>query len=406
MTQCKLDARYGSVTEDILEFDGQRYLDGRASDPTKLGWMRGAPPPPNRRITFENGNVWSFPELRWSLSHINELRPTVRVWRGQGGPSKPEPYKNFSDIDALTFTDADGRPRRFDEALLDTFTDGCLVLHRGHIVYERYFGALERHVPHSCQSITKSYAGTLAASYVHEGVLDESKTISHYLPELRGTGWEDATLRQVMDMQTNLDCTEDYTKEDASFRCDYLSAIRKQGKHGEFSYRSVNTNVMAWVMSRVIGRSFAELLQTRLWTPLGCEEDAYVDIDSTTGMPRAHCGLNATLRDLARFGELMRCEGTWKGQQLIPASVVHDLHFGDHPAKPVPRSGYTYRSQWWVSHNELDSLEAHGLYGQVLYISPKAEMVIAIFASHPESFSRIDHIRAPQMLALGRMLCG
>lgn len=68
-------------------------------------------------------------------------------------------------------------------------------LHRGRIVYERYFGALEQHLPHSCHSVTKSYAGTLAAAFVHEGVLDDSKAIPRYLPEMQGSAWE--TLRCV-----------------------------------------------------------------------------------------------------------------------------------------------------------------------------------------------------------------
>src|SRR5206468_9061858 len=112
--------------------------------------------------------------------------------------------------DALAFTDRNGRTRRFDEALFDTYADGIVVLHRGRIVYERYFGALEPHLPHACMSVTKSYTGTLTAAFVHEGVLDDSKAIAHYLPELRGTAFEDATLRQVMDMQTGLDYTEEY----------------------------------------------------------------------------------------------------------------------------------------------------------------------------------------------------
>ncbi|WP_353812399.1 serine hydrolase domain-containing protein [Mesorhizobium sp.] len=72
----------------------------------------------------------------------------------------------------------------------------------GRIVYERYFGPLEPHLPHACHPVTKSYVGTLAAAFVHEGVLDDSKAIRHYLPELQGSAWEDATLRQVMDMRT------------------------------------------------------------------------------------------------------------------------------------------------------------------------------------------------------------
>ena len=85
-----------------------------------------------------------------------------------------------------------------------------MVLHRGRRIYERYFGALEEHRPHSCFSITKSYAATLCAALIHERVLDEAKTVSHYLPEMHGTAYEDATLRQVLDMQIGVEYSELY----------------------------------------------------------------------------------------------------------------------------------------------------------------------------------------------------
>ncbi|RWA95931.1 MAG: class C beta-lactamase-related serine hydrolase [Mesorhizobium sp.] len=412
----------------MLEFEGQRYLDGRASDPRVLGWMCGAPPPEDKRITFESDAFFEHPQNRWSLSHMRELAPTVNVWRGRGTPSQFERSDMSTEIDALSFTDMEGRICRFDEALFDTYADGIVVLHRGRVVYERYFGALQPHLPHLCYSVTKSYAGTLAAAFVHEGVLDDSKMIPHYLPELRGTGWEDATLRQVMDMHTGLAHREEYATGDRSsdvwaYRiasgrrprpagydgpqtaCDYLRTVRKEGAHGEvFAYKTVNTEVMAWVMARVTGRSFAQLLHERLWAPLGCEEDGYIIVDRA-GMPAAGGGLNATLRDLARFGELIRREGEWNGSQLIPASVVHDIQQGDHPAK-LP-DGYSYRSQWWVPHNELGAIEARGLYGQRIYVAPEAEMVIARFASHPLGPADYnDVISVPQMLALGQMLRG
>lgn len=413
-----------SRSTGMLEFNGQRYLDGRASDPLELEWMLGAPTPVDKRITFEDDTFLDFPQIRWSLSHMRELGATANVWRGPGAPSRLERHDLSSEIDGLKFTDQSGRSRRFDEALCDVYTDGIAVLHRGRIVYERYFGALEPHLPHACHSITKSYAGTLAAALVHEGVLDDTKAIPHYLPELRGSAWEDATLRQVMDMQTGLAFTEDYTDEHSGIRafyracgrrprpagydgpktmCDYLRTVRKEGAHGEaFEYKSVNTEVMAWVMARVTGRSFAQLLHERLWAPLGCEEDGYVSVDSA-GMPRTGGGLSASVRDLARFGELMRCEGEWNGRQIIPTSVVHDMQEGDHPAK-LPY-GYTYRSQWWVTHNELGAFEARGIHAQRLYVAPKAEMVVARFASHPAASSAAsDVITMPQMLTLGRML--
>ncbi|UVC15390.1 serine hydrolase domain-containing protein [Mesorhizobium onobrychidis] len=410
----------------MLEFDGHRYLDGRASDPRDLGWMRDAPPPVEKRITIESDTVLQFPQMRWSLSHMRELMPTVNVWRKPGAPSHFERHEKTGEIDALTFTDTNGRTLRFDEALIDNYTDGIVVLHRGRLVYERYFGALEPHLPHACHSVTKSYAGTVAAAFVHEDVLNDTKTVAYYLPELQGTGWEDATLRQVMDMQTGLAYTEVYEDERSGVRaymracgwrprpvgydgpktlCDYLQTVRKEGTHGEtFDYKTVNTDVMTWVMTRVTGRSFAELLQERLWAPLGCEEDGYLTIDPV-GTPLAGAGLSASLRDLARFGELIRCEGAWNGKQVIPAFVVHDVQNGDHPAKLS--GGYSYRSQWWVTHDELGAVEARGIHGQRLYIAPEAEMVVVRFASHPFANSQVgDIITTPQMLALGRMLRG
>ncbi|MGY8668976.1 serine hydrolase [Bradyrhizobium sp. UFLA05-109] len=418
-----------------LEFEGRTYLDGRASDPRTIGWMRGSPPPEGKQITIESGRYLDFPEIRWSVSHLRELVPTVSVGRGDGArlsfgtPSAAD----AAEVEALVFTDANGRVRRFDEALLDTYADGIVVLHRGRVVFERYFGALEPHLPHACFSVTKSYAGTLAACLVHEGVLDDSKLIPHYLPELRGTGWADATLRQVMDMQTGLEYREDeaddrsgssvYMRacrmrprpvgyEGPQTSCEYLRTVRKEGAHGEaFAYKSVNTQVMAWVMARETGRSFAQLLHERLWAPLGCEEEGYLIIDPA-GMPSASGGFCTSLRDLARFGELIRREGGWDGKQLIPAPVVDDIRRGGDPAKFAKvgskrLSGYSYRSMWWVSHNEFGAVEARGIHGQRLYIAPGAEMVIARFGSHPLASSAFsDPITMPQMLALGRLLRG
>lgn len=411
----------------VLEFEGRTYLDGRASDPRLLGWMQGSPPPADKQISFEGGRFLDFPEIRWSLSHMRELVPTVPVQRSAnaqtslGVPSAAD----AAAVETLTFSDINGRVRRFDEALFDTYTDGIVVLHRGRLVFERYFGALEPHLPHACFSATKSYTGTLTAVLVHEGVLDDRKLIPHYLPELRGTAWADATLRQVMDMQTGLDYSEDEADEQSSSSvymracrtrprpvgydgpqtsCDYLRTVRKEGAHGVFAYKSVNTQVLAWVSARATGRSFAQLLHERLWVPLGCEDEGYLVVDPA-GMPSASGGLYASLHDLARFGELIRNGGMCNGKEVIPASVVQDLQSGDHPAKLS--TGYSYRSQWWVTHNELGAIEARGIHGQRLYIAPGAEMVIARFGSQPVAKAAfIDPIVVPQMLAVGRLLRG
>lgn len=423
------------MTTGFLEFDGVRYPDGRASDPTTLGWMEGTPPPPDKQVRFADDRFLDFPQIRWSLSHMRELVPTVNVWRGEGPPSRfaDAPGFDAASVDALAFTDMNGRARRWDESLYDTYTDGILVLHRGQRVYERYFGALQPHVPHSCFSITKSYAATLAAALVHERVLDETKRIPSYLPEMRGTAYDDATLRQVMDMQIGVAYSELYADPKAhiwdyaragglrprpagysgpgSFY-DYLRTLQPEGRHGEaFAYKTVNTELMAWIMKRVTGRPLAEMLSERLWQPLGCEQDGYVTVDPI-GVPMGGGGLSTSLRDLARFGELMRREGDWNGRQLVPSAVVADIRRGSDPAKFAKAGytllpGYSYRSMWWVTHNELDAFEGRGIHGQRLYVAPKAEMVVARFASHPIAASAAnDPITMPAMLAMGRMLRG
>ena len=414
-------------------FDGIAYPDAQASDPLALGWMEGTPPPPGRQVRFGDDRFLDFPQIRWSLSHMRELVPTVNVWRG-AGPAVPfadDTNLRAGDLDALAFTDMNGAPRRWDESLPATYTDGIVVLYRGRRIYERYFGALQPHLPHCCFSITKSYVATLAATLVHEGVLDATQRIPHWLPEMAGTAYADATLRDVMDMQVGVAYSELYSDPNANIWhyaragglrprpagyagpdtfYDYLRTLKPEGRHGDaFAYKTVNTELLAWVMKRVTGQPLARMLQERLWAPLGCEEDAYLTVDPV-GVPMGGGGLSASLRDLARFGELMRREGDWNCRQLLPAAVVADIRRGSDPAKFAKAGytllpGYSYRSMWWVTHNELGAFEARGIHGQRLYVAPRADMVIARFASHPIAASAAnDPITLPAFLALGRML--
>lgn len=414
-------------------FDGIAYPDAQASDPLALGWMEGTPPPPARQVRFGDDRFLDFPQIRWSLSHMRELVPTVNVWRGAGPaiPFADDTSIRASDIDALAFTDMNGAPRRWDASLPATYTDGIVVLYRGRRIYERYFGALQPHLPHCCFSITKSYVATLAATLVHEGALDATQRIPHWLPEMAATAYADATLRDVMDMQVGVAYSELYADPDANIWdyaragglrprpagyagpdtfYDYLRTLKPEGRHGEaFAYKTVNTELLAWVMKRVTGQPLARMLQERLWAPLGCEEDAYLTVDPI-GVPMGGGGLSASLRDLARFGELMRREGDWNCRQLLPAAVVADIRRGSDPAKFAKAGytllpGYSYRSMWWATHNELGAFEGRGIHGQRLYVAPRADMVIARFASHPVAASAAnDPVTLPAFLALGRML--
>jgi CubicO group peptidase (beta-lactamase class C family) len=416
-----------------LRFDENDYPDGLASDPSALGWMQGSPPPPERRIRFADGQLLDFPQIRWVLSHLRELVPTVNVLRG-AGPVRDLGTAAASQeaaIEQLSFDSSDGHCYRWPQSLLDTYTDGIVVVHRSRMVYQRYFGALQPPLPHACFSVTKSYVATLAAMLLLEGVLEDSRLVPYYLPEMAGTAYADATLRQLLDMQVGVSHSELYTDSGTQFWAyaraagfcprpadysgpdglhEYLLTLRKEAAHGEaFSYKSVNTEVLAWAMQRATGVSVAELLSQRLWSQLGCEQDAYISVDPA-GVAMAGAGLAATLRDLARFGEVMRCDGAREGRQVIPAAVIADIRRGADAAKFATAGytllpGYSYRNMWWVTHNEHGAFEARGIHGQRLYIAPAAEMVVARFASHPIARSAAsDPIIMPSMIALARLL--
>ncbi len=416
-----------------MQFDGIEYPDALSSDPNSLGWMRGAPPPANRRIRFVDDRFLGFPQLRWTLSHMRELVPTANVRRGGRTPSDLGPADSVLEgaIDALQFADMHGVRRTWAGSLADTYTDGVLVLHRGRRMYERYFGASRPERPHACFSITKSYVSTLAVTLMHEGVLDEHKPVPFYLPEMAATAYGDASLRQLLDMQVGVAYSELYTDPHAEIWdyaragglrpagpaydgptnfYDFLKTLRKDGEHGRtFDYKTVNTDVLCWIMKRATGVSLADLLSERIWSRLGCEEDACLSVDSI-GVEMGGGGLNAGLRDLARFGELMRREGDWQGEQILPAGVIASLREGadrsKFPAAEYPLlPGYSYRDMWWVSHDDLGVFEARGIHGQRLYVAPLAELVIARFASHPVATSAAnDPITLPAFRALAHML--
>jgi CubicO group peptidase (beta-lactamase class C family) len=168
------------------------------------------------------------------------------------------------------------------------------------------------------------------------------------------------------------------------------SCARSAGRasHGEaFRYRSPNTDVLAWILARATGQPIDALLQQRLWSRLGAEADAYISLDAS-GVPAAAGGLNLRLRDLARFGEVMRLGRPSRRRQVLPAAAVAAIRRGGSPAKFAGAGyptlpGWSYRYQWWVSHDPHGVFMARGIHGQAIYVDPKAEMVIARFASHP-----------------------
>jgi CubicO group peptidase (beta-lactamase class C family) len=152
-----------------------------------------------------------------------------------------------------------------------------------------------------------------------------------------------------------------------------------------------------------------DLLSERIWSRMGAEQDAYMTVDAI-GTPFAGGGLSAGLRDLGRFGQLVLNGGELNGDALFPEAVVESIR-GGGDRQVFEAAGYTalaggsYRSQWWVFHNDNGAFAARGVHGQTIYIDPTAQMVIVRFASFPIAFnSHIDPTSLPAYEAVANYL--
>lgn len=419
----------------ILLFSNRLYaqkpLDAEDSDPKKMGWMRGFPPAQDKIITAADGSFFQFPAMRYSVCHMRQFMPTTGV---SAARTNRYSFQVSIDpgIDDLTFTPwHSDQTMTWKESLSENYTDGMLILHKGTIVYEKYFGELEPGGVHATMSVSKTLTGTLGALLLAEGVLETNEVAATYVPGLKNSAFGNATIRQILDMTTGLKYSEDYSDPAAEIWTfsaagnplpkpkdyqgptnyyEYLQTVQKEGNHGEvFGYKTINTDAMGWIISRVTGKSLTTLLSEPIWQPLGTHVDGYYQVDAA-GIAFAGGGFSANLRDLAMFGEMVRKKGFFNEKQILPKELVEDIMKGGNQ-EAFKNSAYgsltnwSYRSMWWITHNEHGAFAARGVYGQTIYIDPKAEMVLVRFASHPEAKNaKIDPTSLPAYHAVAKYL--
>jgi CubicO group peptidase (beta-lactamase class C family) len=352
---------------------------------------------------------WDRPPWnRWSFQHVRDILPTADVSRGLGAPHIFPSGPGL--LDEVRVPGLDGQDVPLGTLLEDTFTDGFMVLKHGAIVCERYFNGMTASTLHLSQSVAKSFVGALAGILVGRGMLSLAAPISDYLPELANTGWKGATLQHVLDMTTGVKFSEVYTdpysdigqvdvacgwkpipkNADPSFKWPAdmwelilgLKAVVRP--HGEkFEYRSIETDVLAFCLERVTGKRLPQILSEEIWQKMGAQQDACFTIDSA-GFATADGGLNACLRDYARFGQLM----LENGGGIIPTDWVKVTRVGVHGrfegryAATLPNGAY--RNTFWIDGTPNCALLARGVFGQLIYINHATGVVVAKVSSWPE----------------------
>ena len=381
--------------------------------------MSGFPISKNNRIPR---NLWDrTPWNRWSFQHIREILPTTEVWRGTGSSwLLPEAENN---LDELEFVNQQNQSTTLLEWLTDNYADGIAVSHRGTLVYERYLNRMTQRTLHLSQSMAKSVTSAVAGILVGRGQLDPEEKITSYLPELKETAWNGATLRHALDMTSGVRYIEDYEAPDSdiavtdvasgwrtpqqgipTFACiwDQIISLNQTTRpHGvRFEYRSIETDVIAHCMERITGTRLAELISHELWQPLGAEESACFTVDGI-GYPLADGGFNATLRDYARFGQMLCNRGVGNGRQIVPSEWISDTFAADPSLFGEPfNSGFengAYRNQFWIRDIHRQVIMARGVFGQLIYVDMDNDLVVTRLASWPEFLSlerKLDDLAA------------
>jgi hypothetical protein len=360
------------------------------------------------QLSANLSNWRTAPYNRWSFNHVDQLIRTAPIARGKAAPLPQGETLDISKLD-----------------LGNSSTDGFIVLHKGKIIAETYPN-MTHETRHILFSVSKSVTGTLTGLLVEQGRLEPDAPLVRYLPELKPSAWREASVRHVLDMTVDLDFEENYldTKSDfARYRVstgwnpsnpdlgeeglhDFLTTLRPGSeRHGEkFFYASPSSDLLGWLLERVSGQPYAALLSSLIWQPMGAEADAYITIDAKGGA-RTAGGICTTLRDLARFAEMMRNNGSANGRQIVPASWVADIReAGSREA--WSRGSMThlfpqgsYRAKWYKANDADGSFYAIGIHGQWIYVNPRAELTAVKFSSQPDPVNDAQDLATMAMFA-------
>jgi CubicO group peptidase (beta-lactamase class C family) len=309
----------------------------------------------------------------------------------------------------------EGEEKNLQEGLNHFKTDGLIVLHNGDMLYENYWNGNSVSSKHIAFSVSKSFLSALIGIAVGDGLIESIEDpVTKYIPDFNGTGYEGVRIKDILQMSSGVKWNEDYADPDSdinrfgrtiargsSFR-DFAKTLQREKEPGSFHhYVSIDTQILGFLLAEVTGMSLKEYLYEKLWSKIGMEDEAYFIVDNN-GVEMALGGLNATLRDYAKFGLLYANKGKWNGEVIVPSAWVDASHETDAPhlmpgEHDLSSSPWGYGLQWWVPGFPDSDYTASGVYNQYIYIDPLENIVIAKTSSNhrftgEKEYSKAAHV--------------
>ena len=367
--------------------------------------MKGSPPPIKYQVTLDNWRKYPFNS--WSFVNVRNLIPTSPIYNN---PDKEVILqKQLIDIDDLVI-DHKNTSYKLKEIFKICDTDAFLVMHKGKIKFEFYDKFTRFNTPHIIFSVSKSLTSLLTGILVEKKVININNYISHILPETKGTAYEDATVRNVLDMSIASGFIEDYTGQAEIFKKyrsstgwdlpetnstqtvkglhDFLSSMPKSNqKHGKkYHYCSPHSDLLGWIIERASGENYSKIMADLLFKKAGINHEANVTVDKW-GASRAAGGISVSPYDLLLLSELVRNHGSNKNGQVIPAAWIEDFvnnknnnsYLNQDNLERFPNGNY--RSKWYQTGFKDNEYCAIGIHGQNIWINPQKEITIVRMSS-------------------------
>ncbi|MEN6481264.1 MAG: serine hydrolase [Anaerolineaceae bacterium] len=280
-----------------------------------------------------------------------------------------------------------------DAYMKDQRTAALVIVHKGNVRFEKYGLDFSPDKRWTSFSVAKSITSTLVGSAVKDGFIKSiDDKVSNYIPDLRGSVYDDVTIRQLLTMTSGVKWNEDYgdPKSDVALfnahkaepgvdvTVSYMRKLKREVPPGtKWVYKTGETNLIGVLVSSATGKNLSDYLSEKIWRPFGMELDATWLLGST-GHEISGCCIQAATRDFARFGLFMLSGGIAGGKPVLPDGWIAEATMKQ---TDTGRPGYGYGYQWWTWDD--GTYMARGIFGQGIFIDPKRELVIASNSNWP-----------------------
>ncbi|MCR5877232.1 serine hydrolase [Phenylobacterium sp. J367] len=220
------------------------------------------------------------------------------------------------------------------ESYMDAYNvSGVLVLKDGKILLERYGLGRKPEDRWTSFSVAKSVTSTLVGAAIQDGKIKSIHApVTDYIPELKGSGYDGVTVRQLLMMSSGVRWNEDYTDPNSDVAragatmpepgvnplVSYMRKLPRAHEPGTmFTYNTGETDLVGVLVSNAVGKPISEYASEKLWKPYGMERDAIWATD-LGGHERGGCCISMTLRDYGRVGQFILDGGNAGGRQVLP----------------------------------------------------------------------------------------